>query len=243
MITGIGIKQFAAGRRRRRHGRNRGRPESGRVLPEAREAQARRPEGERHDANDKIALRLEAGEPGILQADFGDDGSADFHFKRERVNSIVVDARNGDDLVRIDDANGAFTDSIPTTLDGEDGNDNLAGGAVASDCSAATAAIPSTGTEATTWRSWAPTTTPSSGIPATAATPSKARRIDTMPFNGANAARAHRRLGHRPAAPLLPRRRQHHHGHERRRDGRLPRPRRNRRRSPSTTSPAPTSGT
>ncbi len=30
--------------------------------------------------------------------------------------------------MRIDEANGAFTDSIPTTLDGGDGNDNLAGG-------------------------------------------------------------------------------------------------------------------
>jgi Ca2+-binding RTX toxin-like protein len=81
------------------------------------------------NASDKIALRLKAGEPGILQVDFGDDGSADFHVKRERVTRIVVDARNGNDNVRIDDANGAFTDSIPTTLDGEDGNDNLAGGA------------------------------------------------------------------------------------------------------------------
>ena len=35
----------------------------------------------------------------------------------------------GDDLVRIDDSNGAFTDSIPTTLDGGAGNDTLAGGA------------------------------------------------------------------------------------------------------------------
>ncbi len=81
------------------------------------------------NASDKIALRLKAGEPGTLQVDFGDNGSADFHVKRERVKSIVVDARDGDDLVRIDEANGAFTDSIPTTLDGEDGNDNLAGGA------------------------------------------------------------------------------------------------------------------
>jgi hypothetical protein len=81
------------------------------------------------NASDKIALRLKAGEPGILQVDFGDDGSADFHVKRERVTRIVVDARNGNDNVRIDDANGAFTDNIPTTLDGEDGNDNLAGGA------------------------------------------------------------------------------------------------------------------
>ena len=79
-------------------------------------------------ASEKIALRLKAGEPGTLQIDFGDDGQADFRVAREHVKRIDVDARGGDDLVRIDEANGAFTDSIPTTLDGEGGDDNLAGG-------------------------------------------------------------------------------------------------------------------
>ncbi len=80
------------------------------------------------DANDKIALRLQAGQPGILQVDVGDDGSADFSFDRTRVAAIAADARAGDDLVRIDETNGVFTDSIATTLEGGDGNDNLAGG-------------------------------------------------------------------------------------------------------------------
>ena len=80
------------------------------------------------DASEKIALRLQAGQPGILQVDIGDDGSADFSFDRARVAAIAVDARAGDDLVRIDETNGVFTDSIPTALDGGDGNDNLAGG-------------------------------------------------------------------------------------------------------------------
>ena len=79
-------------------------------------------------ASDKIVLRLQAGEPGILQVDVGDDGSADFTFERKDIGKIAVDARAGDDLVRIDEANGVFTDSIPTTIDGGDGNDNLAGG-------------------------------------------------------------------------------------------------------------------
>ncbi len=79
-------------------------------------------------ANDRIALRLKTGQPGILEIDFGDDGSADFRVRRDRVNRIAVDARAGDDFIRIDEANGAFTDSIPTALDGGDGNDNLAGG-------------------------------------------------------------------------------------------------------------------
>ena len=35
------------------------------------------------DANDSITLRLRAGQPGILEVDVGDDGSADFQFERE----------------------------------------------------------------------------------------------------------------------------------------------------------------
>ena len=79
-------------------------------------------------ASERIALRLKAGQPGILQIDFGDNGSAEFQVRREHVKRIVVDARGGDDFVRIDEANGVFTDSIPTALDGGNGNDNLAGG-------------------------------------------------------------------------------------------------------------------
>ena len=78
--------------------------------------------------NDLIALRLKAGNPGILQIDVGDDGSADFSFKRKHITRIAVDARAGDDVVRVDEINGAFTDAIPTTIAGGDGNDNLAGG-------------------------------------------------------------------------------------------------------------------
>src|SRR5262245_20960852 len=80
------------------------------------------------NAAEKIALRLKAGDPGTLQIDLGDDGTADFEFDRSRISEIEVDARGGDDLIRIDDVNGAFTDAIPTTLDGGDGNDNLVGG-------------------------------------------------------------------------------------------------------------------
>ena len=79
-------------------------------------------------AGEKIALRLKAGSPGILQVDVGDNGSADFSFELKRVARIAVDAQGGDDLVRIDDANGAFTPAIPTTLAGGDGNDTLLGG-------------------------------------------------------------------------------------------------------------------
>ncbi len=78
--------------------------------------------------SDKIALRLRAGRPDILQVDVDDDGYADFSFERRKIAKIAVNARAGDDLVRIDESNGVFTDSTPTTIDGGDGNDNLAGG-------------------------------------------------------------------------------------------------------------------
>jgi Ca2+-binding RTX toxin-like protein len=79
-------------------------------------------------ANDQIALRLQAGQPGILEVDAGNDGSADFSFERAKVDEIVVDAAAGDDLVRIDEANGVFTDAVHTTIDGGAGEDNLLGG-------------------------------------------------------------------------------------------------------------------
>src|SRR5437870_11478867 len=79
-------------------------------------------------ASDKIALRLQAGQPDILQVDVGDDGSPDFSFERAKVAKIAVKARSGDDLVRIDESNGVFTDTIPTTIAGGDGNDPIARG-------------------------------------------------------------------------------------------------------------------
>jgi hypothetical protein len=78
--------------------------------------------------NDTIALRLAAGDPGIIQVDVGDDGSADFSVRRAGVAEIAVAAGAGADSVVIDQLNGAFTDTIPTTLNGGDGNDSLAGG-------------------------------------------------------------------------------------------------------------------
>ena len=81
------------------------------------------------DRAEKIALRLKAGDAATLQVDVGDDGSAAFSFKRKLVARIAVDARAGDDLVRIDDANGAFTNVIPTTIDAGAGNDTVIGGA------------------------------------------------------------------------------------------------------------------
>ena len=81
------------------------------------------------NADDKFALRLQAGNRAVLQLDVGDDGSADFSFARAEIAKVSVDAGNGDDAVRIDESNGVFTDTIATTIDGGNGNDSLAGGA------------------------------------------------------------------------------------------------------------------
>ena len=77
--------------------------------------------------NDRLTLRLEAGDAGVLQLDVGDDGSADYDFARLDVARIQLAAGDGDDLVRIDESNGVFGD-IPTTIDGGAGADSLAGG-------------------------------------------------------------------------------------------------------------------
>jgi Ca2+-binding RTX toxin-like protein len=75
----------------------------------------------------RVALRLQTAE--ILDVDVGDDGVADASFDRSRFESIVIDAGSGDDLVRIDEVNGAFTGEELTTIMGGGGDDRLIGGA------------------------------------------------------------------------------------------------------------------
>jgi Ca2+-binding RTX toxin-like protein len=77
--------------------------------------------------NDRIALRLEAGQPGILQVDFGDDGTAEHSFDRATFSRINIFAGRGHDSVRIDQVNGAFADEAVTMYGGR-GNDTLDGG-------------------------------------------------------------------------------------------------------------------
>jgi Ca2+-binding RTX toxin-like protein len=79
-------------------------------------------------AGDDLALRLAPGDPQALQVDVNADGSADFQVARNRFDAIHVEAGSGNNNVRIDDANGAFTDTTRTTIDGEGGNDSLVGG-------------------------------------------------------------------------------------------------------------------
>jgi len=77
---------------------------------------------------DEIVLRLSATDSNQLQVDVGADGTADFSFDMASFGSIVVDAGRGDDLVKLDTANGAFTTAKPTTVDGGAGDDTLIGG-------------------------------------------------------------------------------------------------------------------
>ena len=79
-------------------------------------------------ASDKLTLRLRAGHPRRLQVDVGDDGSADFTVQRRRFDRIVVNAGDGNDQVRIDESNGAFTTTTPTQINGQGGDDTLFGG-------------------------------------------------------------------------------------------------------------------
>jgi Ca2+-binding RTX toxin-like protein len=78
-------------------------------------------------ASDKLALRLQAGSPGTLQVDVGEDGTADFSFDRSTFTAIDVEAGGGDDEVVVDQSNGTFTDEA-LTIDGGGGNDTLLGG-------------------------------------------------------------------------------------------------------------------
>lgn len=80
-------------------------------------------------AGDILSVRLRAGDPQVIEVDAGMDGTADFDFPRAQVSGIVINGAAGNDEIVIDDANGAFTDSIPTTINGASGADVIYGGA------------------------------------------------------------------------------------------------------------------
>lgn len=79
-------------------------------------------------ADEQITLRLSASDANQLQVDLGADGSADFTFDLGTFRAIEVTAGNGDDTVRIDQVNGAFTTTKATRIDGGNGDDTLLGG-------------------------------------------------------------------------------------------------------------------
>src|SRR5262245_27514558 len=79
------------------------------------------------NASDLLALRLQAGTPGVLGVDFGDDGTAEFSFDRATFSRIDVFLRAGDDQFRVDQVNGAFPDEA-LTVHGGSGDDTMNGG-------------------------------------------------------------------------------------------------------------------
>jgi hypothetical protein len=79
-------------------------------------------------ASDHIALRLSKDDRNQLQVDVGDNGSADRTFDLRTFDAIDVEAGNGNDTVRIDQVNGAFTTSEATRIYGQNGDDTLIGG-------------------------------------------------------------------------------------------------------------------
>jgi len=77
---------------------------------------------------DEIALRISPLDRTHLQVDVGDDGTADETFDLNSFQAIDVEAGNGNDTVRIDQVNGAFTTTKVTRIDGQNGDDTLIGG-------------------------------------------------------------------------------------------------------------------
>jgi hypothetical protein len=77
---------------------------------------------------DRIALRLSPTDPSRLQVDADADGTADDTFDINTFAAIVVAGGRGNDSIRLDTANGAFTTARPTIVDGGSGDDTLLGG-------------------------------------------------------------------------------------------------------------------
>lgn len=76
-------------------------------------------------AADRITLRLAPGAPRTLDVD---TGSATLHFNRTTFTRIAIRSGAGDDDIRIDESNGAFTDTEQTTIESGAGADVVAGG-------------------------------------------------------------------------------------------------------------------
>ncbi|HEY7970733.1 MAG TPA: hypothetical protein VID95_12115 [Candidatus Limnocylindrales bacterium] len=78
--------------------------------------------------SDLITLRLDPRNSDVLNVDVGDNGTIDFSFFRSTFDTILVEAGNGDDTIRIDQTNGTFTDTERTVVFGGNGDDTFIGG-------------------------------------------------------------------------------------------------------------------
>ena len=134
--SAVAVAAAVAARGRGRTGKRRGRRRGRQGLASVGQGTFKRPKlkhGELRvtgtNASEKIALRLQAGEPGVLQVDVGDDGSADFAFERSEIARIAVRRPR---RATTSCASTRPTASSPTRsrrrLAGGRGNDTLAGG-------------------------------------------------------------------------------------------------------------------
>ena len=139
-------------------------------------------------AADDIALRLQAGAPDVLEVVVGGATSSALRFNRAKFDRIVVEARDGDDTLSVDESNGAFLDEA-VTLDGEEGNDTITGGSGADNL------VGDTGNDTVAGRRGDDTATLGGGDDSFAWNPGDGSDvvegqggIDTLAFNGANIA-------------------------------------------------------
>jgi Ca2+-binding RTX toxin-like protein len=75
------------------------------------------------DQDNSVTLRLAVDNPQVVQGDLGADGTPQFSLARTSIAAIDLKGGAGDDVLKIEDANGPFT----ATLSGGDGNDSLDG--------------------------------------------------------------------------------------------------------------------
>ena len=83
------------------------------------------------NGDEVLALRSPAALPATIDIDLGNDGVADVTFQRSLIDRVNVRAGRGDDTVLIDETDGVavpFTDTLPTEINGQDGDDELRGG-------------------------------------------------------------------------------------------------------------------
>ena len=78
--------------------------------------------------SEKLALRVPVSAPTTVEVDLGDNGSADFRFRRADFDLARVRAGDGADRVRVEDPPIRGAATLPTILDGQGGNDTLLGG-------------------------------------------------------------------------------------------------------------------
>lgn len=76
--------------------------------------------------DDELVLGLKAGDANVLEIDVNGDRTADASFDRTQFAAIKINARNGNDLVRIDEGNGPIDE--PTSIRGGNGDDVILGG-------------------------------------------------------------------------------------------------------------------